>query len=109
MKHKKRSVAEPVQVYLEASDRERLERLARQFDTTKSDILRRGLAAVERELLDPANHPALRIIGLADGVSVRPASYNVAIEHDRAFAEDEIASWRAGSRPGRRRRRQRDR
>lgn len=40
-------VAEPVQVYLEAPDRERLNRLTSELDATKSDVLRRGLAALE--------------------------------------------------------------
>ena len=40
-------VAEPVQVYLASPDRERLERLAERLDTTKSDVLRRGLEALE--------------------------------------------------------------
>ncbi|MDH4348149.1 MAG: ribbon-helix-helix protein, CopG family [Gemmatimonadota bacterium] len=39
--------AEPVQVYLDRPDRERLERLAERLDTTKSDVLRRGLEALE--------------------------------------------------------------
>ncbi len=39
--------AEPVQVYLEAPDRERLNRLTAELDATKSDVLRRGLAALE--------------------------------------------------------------
>jgi hypothetical protein len=38
-------VAEPVQVYLERADRDRLDRLAGQLGATKSDVLRRGLAA----------------------------------------------------------------
>ena len=40
-------VSEPVQVYLTEPDRERLDRLAEQLDATKSDVLRRGLAALE--------------------------------------------------------------
>lgn len=40
-------VAEPVQVYLEAPERERLTRLTTALGTTKSDVLRRGLAALE--------------------------------------------------------------
>ena len=40
-------VAEPVQVYLGGPDRDRLERLAARLDTTKSDVLRRGLEALE--------------------------------------------------------------
>jgi len=40
-------VAEPVQVYLETSDRARLDRLTARLGTTKSDVLRRGLEALE--------------------------------------------------------------
>lgn len=40
-------MAEPVQVYLEQPDVERLERLTAALDATKSDVLRRGLAALE--------------------------------------------------------------
>lgn len=46
--------AEPVQVYLERADRERLERLASQLDATKSDVLRRGLEALESQIRRPA-------------------------------------------------------
>jgi Arc/MetJ-type ribon-helix-helix transcriptional regulator len=88
-----RRVAEPVQVYLERPDRERLERLAGRLGATKSDVLRRGLAALEQQLADPAAHPALRLIGLAERESVPPAGYDVAREHDRAAADDEASSW----------------
>lgn len=40
-------VAEPVQVYLDRPYRERLERLAASLGATKSDVLRRGLDALE--------------------------------------------------------------
>lgn len=50
-------MAEPVQVYLERPDRERLERLATALDATKSDVLRRGLAALESQVLRPASPP----------------------------------------------------
>jgi hypothetical protein len=102
MKRKKRAVAEPVQVYLDASDRDRLERLARQLDTTKSEVLRRGLSALESDVFDPASHPVLRIIGIARGHRSHD-TYDVAREHDRAFAEDEIASWGLSPAPRRRR------
>lgn len=42
-------VAEPVQVYLGLADRERLERLAGKLGATKSDVLRRGLEALEAQ------------------------------------------------------------
>lgn len=47
-------VAEPVQVYLERADRERLERLVAALDATKSDVLRRGLEALESLVRRPA-------------------------------------------------------
>ncbi len=43
-------VAEPVQVYLDEADRRRLERLADALDATKSDVLRRGLEALESQV-----------------------------------------------------------
>ena len=51
-------VAEPVQVYLERPDRERLDRLASQLDATKSDVLRRGLEALESLVRRPVSRPA---------------------------------------------------
>jgi hypothetical protein len=42
-------VAEPVQVYLAPSDRDRLERLASKLGATKSDVLRQGLLALESQ------------------------------------------------------------
>ena len=48
-------MAEPVQVYLDQPDRERLLRLAAELDATKSDVLRRGLAALEALVHRPAS------------------------------------------------------
>jgi hypothetical protein len=42
-----RRVAEPVQVYLDPADRARLDRLTERLDATKSDVLRRGLEALD--------------------------------------------------------------
>jgi hypothetical protein len=99
--HDKR-VSEPVQIYLDAADRERLERLRAVLGATKSDVLRRGLAALERQVTDPAEHPALRIIGIAGGQRRGPApAYDIAAEHDRFLTESEVTSWRRG---GKRRR-----
>ncbi len=55
---KPRRVAEPVQVYLERHDRERLERLTSQLGSSKSDVLRRGLEALESLLRRPASRTA---------------------------------------------------
>ncbi len=103
----RRRVAEPVQVYLGAADRQRLERLAEQLASSKSDVLRRGLEALEHVLADPEHHPALRIIGLAGAVAGPPPGYDVAREHDRYLAESEKASWRGPARRRKRRGRER--
>lgn len=92
-------VREPVQVYLSRTERERLERLRNTLETTKSDVLRRGLEALESQLSDPDRHPALSIIGLFRGTPPRegePES-DVARAHDRFLADAEIASWSSGA------------
>ena len=107
----RRRVSEPVQVYLARPDRLRLERLAEQLDATKSDVLRKGLAALEREITSPASHPALRVVGLAAAYPRRQGPrYDVATEHDRFLADSEEASWRSTKprRPGHRSRRKKD-
>jgi Arc/MetJ-type ribon-helix-helix transcriptional regulator len=88
-------VAEPVQVYLDRPDAERLGRLASQLSASKSDVLRQGLEALEQQLTDPATHPALRIIGIAGPEAPPKIGYDVARGHDRFLAESEIASWHA--------------
>ena len=92
-------VTEPVQVYLDPVDRGRLEWLTEQLDTTKSDVLRRALEALERQIADPEAHPALRIMKIAEGVApaISP-EYDVAVEHDRFLADSEEASWKGEAR-----------
>jgi len=84
-------VREPVQVYLDGADQERLERLTSRLDATKSDVLRRGLQALEHQMSDPSGHPALRIAGIFEA-SARGLS-DAAREHDRVLAETEEESW----------------
>jgi Arc/MetJ-type ribon-helix-helix transcriptional regulator len=101
--------AAPLQVYLVADERQRLERLASQLDATKSDVIRRGLLALERELLSPSAHPALRLIGIADAEVDEGGSTDAARDHDQVLAESEEASWsrptisRGGKRPKKKR------
>ena len=83
----------PLQVYLVSDERERLERLADQLDTSKSDVVRRGLLALERELLSPAAHPALRLIGIADAASTGVSPTDAARELDAVLADAEEAGW----------------
>ena len=91
---------EPVQVYMAPGDSERLDRLTDELDTTKSDVLRRGLEALERQLLDPAHHPALRIIGMAGEEIAGEAGYDVAREHDRFVADLEDSRTKRKRRRG---------
>jgi hypothetical protein len=93
--------AEPVQVYLDRPDHSLLEQLTSRLGSTKSDVLRRGLAALERELSDPASHPALGVIGIAAGETSASAGYDVAREHDRYFADLEDARVRRKGRRAR--------
>ncbi len=90
----RRRVSEPVQVYLARRDRDLLERLASRLDATKSDVLRRALAALDRQLSDPEQDPVLGFIGIASLPPGRDPGYDVALEHDRFLAETEEASWR---------------
>ena len=85
-KRQSNRVREPVQVYLDPPEQDRLERLTEELDSTKSDILRRGLEALERELFDPEHHPALQIIGIAGVEQGRECDFDVAREHDRYLA-----------------------
>ena len=80
-------VREPVQVYLDGPEQARLERLTDEMGTTKSDILRRGLEALERELFDPERHPALQIIGIAGHDEGRDDDLDLAREHDLYLAD----------------------
>jgi hypothetical protein len=89
-----RRVGEPAQVYLTESDQARLERLTVQLSASKSDVLRRGLEALELQHMEPSAHPALRIIGMVDHVPGKD-SVDVAREHDRVLADDEAESWPA--------------
>ena len=86
-----RRVSEPVQVYLRPRERDRLERLTAKLDTTKSDVLRRGLEALEGQLSDPERHPALDIIGIVS--TADDPGIDVARDHDEYLAATETASW----------------
>jgi hypothetical protein len=95
------SEAAPVQVYLGREGQERLERLTTHLDATKSEILRRGLLALEREILDPAAHPALRLIGIASDEAEIVDDGDAARDHDRLLTESEEDSWAPRSKRGR--------
>lgn len=92
----KKRVGEPAQVYLTEADQARLERLTMQLGASKSDVLRRGLEALELQHMEPSAHPALLLIGLVDEVA-GSQDIDLAREHDRALADDEVQSWQAQS------------
>src|SRR5512141_1246561 len=96
--HENSRVREPVQVYLDRQQRRRLEELALELGLSKADVVRRGLEVLEQQMEDPAQHPALRIIGIADGKGMRRLDFDVAVQHDRYLAESEQKSWKVSSR-----------
>ena len=82
--------------------------MAAQYETSKSDVLRRGIRALERELTDPAAHPALRLIALERSIAGDEAvGYDLAVEHDRFLTESEEAGWRRRPEPVDKRKRKR--
>lgn len=91
-------VSEPVQVYLDPGQRRQLDQLAVNLGLTKSDVVRHALETLERQMSDPAEHPALRIIGIASAETAKAAGYDIAREHDRYLAESERKSWKPAAR-----------
>ena len=65
-----------------------------QLGTSKSDVIRRGIRAVKRDLNDPDRHPALRLIGIAENEKGRVGEVDAARGHDRHLADLEEAGWR---------------
>ncbi len=69
-------VSEPVQVYLAGPDLDRLERLAARLSATKSDVLRRGLSALEADSVAKGRRavgppiPTFEGTGLCEGVDL---------------------------------------
>lgn len=70
-------VSEPVQVYLERADLDRLERLTTLLEATKSDVLRRGLETLDAmtrrapaTIATPAPLPTFGGQGLKPGVDL---------------------------------------
>ena len=85
MPPKRVSESAPVQVYLDRQSQQRLEQLAGSLGASKSEVLRRGLLALEREVSDPSSHPILRMVGAVSD-RLDELSYDVAREHDRFLA-----------------------
>lgn len=71
-RHEKGRVAEPVQVYLDPGDRARLDRLTSRLAATKSDVLRRGLEALEALTRHPAGGGTSQPLPTFAGQGVQP-------------------------------------
>lgn len=82
-----------IQVYLRPGERDQLDRLTTRLATSKSDVLRRGMEALERQLSDPGSHPALGVIGLIPPEPGCRAGRDIARDHDAWLVADEVASW----------------
>ena len=89
------SEASPVQVYLGPDEQQRLTDLARRLDTNKSEVLRRGLLALEREVREPDEHPLLRAIGILgeEGPDPLDSGLDPARDHDEYLALAEERHW----------------
>ena len=106
------SEASPVQVYLGPEEQARLAELAEHLKTTKSEVLRRGLLALEREIGGPSEHPLLRAIGMFKDSRPDPlegSGLDPARDHDEYLALAEERSWAESratplTKPARRRR-----
>ena len=81
-KASKKTVKEPVQVYLDHADRELLEEMARQTALPRAELLRRGLRKLGDSILSgqKAGSSLESLVGSLDGVSDLPA--DLAERHD---------------------------
>ena len=59
-----RHVREPIQVYLDPSERAALDRLAKELDVSRAEVLRRGLQAVAEAQARSVYDAVERVIGL---------------------------------------------
>ena len=80
-----------MQVFLARLDQERLLGLAEQLGVSKSDVLRRGLSALEREVMNPASHPIVMLTGLVDGDDgTTESGTDAGREHDAVLAAQHL-------------------
>jgi Ribbon-helix-helix domain len=78
----------PVQIYLDERQNQALRRLAKEKNISVSELVRRGIDLLLRQV--PADHdPAYQMIGLgASGVA------NIAEKHDEYLAEEIEKEWK---------------
>jgi hypothetical protein len=101
-----------VQVYLGPDEQQRLTELAERLETNKSEVLRRGLLALEREIREPDEHPMLNAMGIIKTSRPDPlagSGLDPARDHDAYIALAEEQRWKESQKlplpkPARRRR-----
>ena len=91
-------VREPVQVYMDATDRALLEQAAIVSGLPRAEVLRRGLRRYAAELLADTS-PALAFLESAASVTPSDAAPDVADRHDEYLADWAAASWQESSAP----------
>ena len=92
------AVREPVQVDMDAPDRELLEKAAVESGLSRAEVLRRGLRRYAAELLSDTS-PALAFLDSAASVAPSDAAPDVADRHDEYLADWEAASWQESRAP----------
>ena len=82
------SVAEkkPVQVYLDRSYQSKLSLLTTRLGLSQAEVLRRGLDALMRNVIQPENDPAIQLIGLMGDQSGSPG--DLSVEHDSYLIQE---------------------
>jgi hypothetical protein len=90
---RRKQVREPIQVYLTAAERRRLDLLAETLGVSRAEVLRRGLetVAVEGQGADPLD----ALVGAFDAPA---APRDLAANHDEYLAADEERAWRPAAR-----------
>ena len=88
----KRTVREPVQVYLTVQDRRLLKEVAAAAGVSGAEVLRRGLRRMAGEVLSDRN-PAMQILEKMNAAKWPPdAPRDVALNHDRYLADTYLES-----------------
>jgi hypothetical protein len=92
-KKKPAAVREPIQVYLDTTERRQLDQLAKQLDVSRAEVLRRGLDALRTQkpqTIYEAFEPLIGSIDDPDGPT------DMAENHDKYLADWREAKWKRG-------------
>ncbi len=83
-------VREPIQTYLNTGERAMLDRLAREMDVSRAEVLRRGLASLAGAVRGADYDPLDAIVGAFDNPH---APRDLAENHDKYIVEDLEREW----------------